>query len=251
MSSKREKFARFGMLTKGLVYSLIGILTGLAALGMGGKQTGPEGALKYLAQQSFGQIILILIAIGLLGYVFWRFYQALTNPQNLDNDAKGYVKRLAYVISGFIYGGFAFYALKLVFNSTTNASGALNTSNNLIIIAVGIGMLVKAAYDIYRAYSENFREEIHESKLSSNEQKLLLKAGKFGHTARGLVIGLMAYLTLSSGFTSGNTINTQTDAFTYIQNEYGTAVLAIIALGLIGYGVYMFIKAKYPSMVIR
>ncbi|HKJ06655.1 MAG TPA: DUF1206 domain-containing protein [Flavobacteriaceae bacterium] len=250
MSSKKEKFARFGMLTKGIVYSLIGVLTALAAFGMGGEKAGAEGALDYLAKQSFGQVILILMALGLLGYVFWRFYQAFANPQNLDNDLKGYVKRFAYVISAFIYGGFAYYAFKLAMGNSSSSSN-MSSTNNTIIIAIGIGMLVKAIYDIYRAYSEKFREGIEESKLSSKEQKVLLNAGKFGHTARGLVIGLMAYLTLSSGLSSSNSISTQTDAFSYIQNEYGSFVLAIFAIGLLGYGIYMFIKAKYPSLMIK
>ena len=250
MSSKKENFARFGMLTKGVVYSLIGVLTALAAFGMGGEQAGTEGALHYIAKQSFGQIILIIMAMGLLGYVFWRLYQAFANPQNLDNDLKGYVKRFAYVISAFIYGGFAYYAFKLAMGSSSSSS-SMSSTNNTIIIAVGIGMLVKAIYDIYRAYSEKFREGIEEAELSNEEQSLLLNAGKFGHTARGLVIGLMAYLTLKSGFSNSNSVSTQTDAFSYIQNEYGSIVLAIFALGLLGYGVYMFIKAKYPNVITK
>ncbi|MDT0642677.1 DUF1206 domain-containing protein [Zunongwangia sp. F363] len=260
MSSKKKNFARFGMAAKGAVYCLIGILTALAAFGQGGEKTGSKGALQYLAQQSYGQILLVIMGIGLLGYVFWRFYQSIGNPKGLHDDAKGYAKRAAYFISGLLYGGLAYYAFKLAFGSGSSSSGGGSSSmmgslmsgsnGDTIAIIIGIGMAIKAIYDIYRAYSGKFREEVEEAGMDEKEQKLLVNAGKFGHTARGLVFGLMAYLTLKSGLSSGSNVQTQTDAFSYIQQEFGSIVLGIVAIGLAGYGVYMLIKAKYPSITV-
>ncbi|WP_300441941.1 DUF1206 domain-containing protein [Christiangramia sp.] len=255
MSSKKENFARFGMAAKGTVYCLIGVLTALAAFGQGGQQTGSKGALQYLSQQSYGQILLILMGIGLLGYVFWRMYQSFANPKGIEDNTKGYAKRAAYFISGLIYGGLAFYALKLAFGGGSGGGksmmGSLMSGSNgdIIAIIIGIGMGIKAIYDLYRAYSGKFREEVEEVGMDPKEQKALINAGKFGHTARGVVFGLMAFFTLKSGF-SGGKISTQTDVFSYIQNEFGSIALGIVALGLVGYGVYMLIKAKYPAMSI-
>ncbi|TBW29274.1 DUF1206 domain-containing protein [Gramella sp. KN1008] len=254
MSSKKKNFARFGMVAKGAVYSIIGVLTALAAFGQGGEQTGGKGALQYLAQQSYGQILLVLMGIGLLGYVFWRFYQSFANPKGLEDNAKGYAKRIAFFISGLIYGGLAFYSFKLAFGSGSGDSksmmGSLMSGSNgdTIAIIIGIGMAIKAIYDLYRAYSGKFREEVEEAGMDHKEQKLLINAGKFGHTARGIVIALMAFLTLRSGLSSGNNIGTQTDAFSFIQNEFGSVAMGIVAIGLVGYGVYMFIKAKHPAI---
>lgn len=256
MSNKKENFARFGMVAKGAVYSLIGTLTALAAFGQGGEQTGSKGALQYLAKQSYGQIMLAILGLGLLGYVFWRMYQTFSNPKNLSDDAKGIGKRVAYFISGLLYGGLAFYSFKLAFGSSGSSGGSssglgslLSGSNGkTIAIIIGIGMAIKAIYDLYRAYSDKFKQEVEELDMNQTERKTLINAGRFGHTARGIVIGLMAYLTLKSGFSSGNSINTKTDAFSFIQNEFGSIALGLVALGLVGYGVYMFIKAKYPSI---
>lgn len=255
MGNKKENFARFGMAAKGAVYSLVGVLTALAAFGQGGQKTGSKGALQYLASQSYGQIMLAILGLGLLGYVFWRMYQTFANPKGLSDDAKGMGKRVAYFISGLLYGALAFYALKLAFGSGGSSSGGsglgslMSGSNGKIFaIIIGIGMAIKAIYDLYRAYSGKFREEVEELGMSQKEQKALINAGMLGHTARGIVFGLMAYLTLKSGFASGNSVNTKTDAFSFIQNEFGSVVLGLVALGLVCYGVYMFIKAKYPSI---
>ncbi|HKJ49555.1 MAG TPA: DUF1206 domain-containing protein, partial [Christiangramia sp.] len=91
---------------------------------------------------------------------------------------------------------------------------------------------------------------VEEAGMDRKEQKTLINAGKVGHTARGAVIGLMAYLTLKSGLSSGNKISTTTDAFSYIQSEFGSIALGIVAIGFVAYGVYMFIKAKYPAITV-
>lgn len=255
MDTKKKNFARFGMLAKGAVYCLIGVLTALAAFGQGGEQTGSTGSIQYLARQSYGQVLIIVLGIGLLGYVFWRMYQAFGNPQGLKDDFKGYGKRVAYFISGLIYGGLAVYALFLAFGS--NASGGnsgsgliTGSAEAVIVLFVGIGLVIKAVYDLYRAYSGSFREDVEETRMSPKEQKLLINAGKFGHTSRGIVLGLMAFLTLKSGASSGGDLTSQTDAFGYIQTEFGSLVLGVVAIGFIGYGIYMFIQAKYPAMAI-
>ncbi len=252
MTIRKENFARFGFVAKGAVYLLTGILTALAALDSGGEKTGGKGALKYLAEQSYGQILLLAVGSGLLGYVFWRFYQSFANPKGLEKDFKGTAKRIAFFISGLIYSVLAYYAFKLVFDSGQgdNATGSLiqGTKGVIVMLAFGLGMAIKALYDLYRAYSGKFRKEVKETGMNQKEQEALINAGKFGHTARGLVFGLMAFLTLRSGLSSGNDLGTQADAFSYIQNEFGSFALSIVATGLVGYGVYMLIKAKYPSI---
>lgn len=256
MASKKENFARFGMVAKGAVYAIIGVLTALAAFGQGGQKTGSKGALQYLAEQSYGQILLAIMGLGLIGYFFWRMYQVFGNPGQFDDDIKGIGKRIGFFISGLVYGGLAYYSLRLAFGGGSSSGGGSSltssiTSNDTLAIIVGIGLAIKAIYDLYRAYSGKYREEVEEAGMGPDERKVLVNAGKFGHTARGIVIAIMSYLTLKSGFGGGSGVGTQSDAFTYIENEFGSVVLGIVALGLVGYGVYMFIKAKYPSIVIR
>lgn len=111
MDSKKETLSRIGMLSKGIVYLLIGILTALTAFGQGGNKTSGKGALEFLAQQSYGQILLVIIGLGLFGYLFFRLYQAIADLKNHGDDVKGYVMRGSYVISGLVYGSLAQVAI--------------------------------------------------------------------------------------------------------------------------------------------
>ncbi len=55
-----------GYAAKGIVYAITGILTYMAAFNMGGQQTGSKRVMYFLEKQFFGNVLLTLIALGLL-----------------------------------------------------------------------------------------------------------------------------------------------------------------------------------------
>src|SRR5688500_3186267 len=106
-----ERFARFGLVSKGVVYCLMGILSVLAAFGLSQKNGDKAEALKTIYSQPFGQIILVIIGVGLLGYVMLRFFQAFKDIDNKGKDMKGVLNRIGYTLSAFLYLGIGAYAL--------------------------------------------------------------------------------------------------------------------------------------------
>src|SRR5438128_10242426 len=71
--------ARAGFAARALVYATIGVLAGRAALGDGGKTTDTHGAIQSLGEGTFGQVVLVLVALGLTGYAVWRFIQGIVD----------------------------------------------------------------------------------------------------------------------------------------------------------------------------
>ena len=259
MNNKKEKLARFGIATKGAIYCLIGILTAMSALGTGGKKTGSSGVLDFIAQQTFGQVLLFIVGLGICGFVFWRFYQAIEDPEDKGSDAKGLARRIGYASSGVFYGFLAFIAFKTAIGAGSGSSGNGNESfvatllgetyGQILVGVLGAVFLGKAAYQLWRAYSEKFANKVKETGLAQKAQKLILNTGKVGYTARGIVIGIISFLTFKAAFTANSESAGGTkDAFQFLQNEFGTIVLIVIAVGLIAYGVFMFVKARYREM---
>ena len=67
---------RAGLVARGVVYAVIGVLALKLALGDGGKATSQQGALKTVAREPFGKVLLVCVAIGLGGYAIWRLVRA-------------------------------------------------------------------------------------------------------------------------------------------------------------------------------
>lgn len=59
-----------------------------AAFGSGGQTTGSKGTLQQIASGSFGQVLLVVIGIGLAGYALWRLAMATLDPKREGTGAK-------------------------------------------------------------------------------------------------------------------------------------------------------------------
>ena len=251
-----ENFAKFGHYAKGVVYILIGGLTAFAAFGLGGKVTGARGTVQFILEQPFGRIMLGAVALGLFGYVLWRFYQAIKDPQNRGSDTKGIAKRIGYAWSGLIYGALAIYSAFLAYRGYDNGGSSgdkrqMFVSKVLswdlgewIIGIIAVGTILLGLYQIYRAISERYLKNIN---ISSEHRDLFKKAGKVGYIARGIVWGVIGYMLLQAALhTSSGQAGSTESAFQFLRDStYGPILMGIVALGLACYGIFMFIKGKY------
>ena len=114
-----EWLARGGFVARGVVYGIIGILALKLAFGVGGKATDQKGALETLAQQPFGKVLLILVAVGLAGYALWRFVRAaLGHGVEATNDS-GF-DRVAALASGVVYAGLCAIAISILVGSVAS-----------------------------------------------------------------------------------------------------------------------------------
>jgi hypothetical protein len=71
-----ELLARCGFAARALIDGIIGVLPIELAAGAGGKTTDQRTALETLARQPLGEVLLVLVAIGMAGYSLWRLAHA-------------------------------------------------------------------------------------------------------------------------------------------------------------------------------
>lgn len=258
MSSNKETIARIGVATKGVIYTLIGVLTAYATLNAHKNVTSSKGVLKYLASQSFGQILLLIISLGIICYVAWRLYLALKFPEDEDNnDSKSIIKRIGYFISAMSYGLLAFSAIEILITQSGSGSSKQTWISLLldqswgvyVIYLIALGLAIKGAYELYRAYSGKFKNRITGAELDSNSETFLLVIGKIGFTARGIVFGVLAYLFFKAASRSNADMagGTKT-AFSFLYEQGGLIMLGVVALGLALYGVYLIASSRYRNI---
>ncbi len=255
--NKKEIFARIGIATKGLFYCLIGLLTTMAAIGMSNSEdTGTKGSLEFLSDNLLGKIILIAAAAGLACYVFWKWMQAFSDSDDKGDDAKGLAKRTGYFLSGLFYALIAFTAVQLVIGASSGGGDKSYVAMLLSkpfgkFLVAGLALIYfgRAAYMIYIAYSGKFKEKIDHAGLDSKVQKTILITGKIGYTARGIVIGILAFLTTKAAIYSSSGQTGGTDkAFEFLKGEFGIIVLLVIAVGLFSYGGFLLLKSLYRNL---
>ena len=260
VSSKVKPIAQAGLLAKGIVYTLLGILAFMAAFHIAGQSTknaDKEGVLSFIQKQTGGQVMLAIIALGLLCYSVWRGIQTFGDTEDKGNDAKGIAVRSRYFFSGLIYASLAVYAIKMLFS---HAGGSGKNKQNIVqellnkpagewIIGILAAIMIAVGiYQIYYSFTEKYKKHIDKAGKNSNK-KLLLLAGKFGYLARGIVWLIIGWLFVKAAINSNSSEAGDTSkAFTFLsESSYGSYLLAAIGLGLICYGVFNFIRVKYEK----
>jgi hypothetical protein len=252
-----ENLARFGYAARGVVFIVIGFLSLQAARGSGGQTTDPQGALKTISQQSFGQVMLFILGVGLLGYAIWRLVMALCDSENKGSDAKGVAKRIGYALTGLAYGGLAFTAFQLVRGAQAqsgNLSRADWTARVLaqpfgrwLIVLAGLIVIGIALNTLYKAYSAKFLEPLNTGTMSQTEKTWVTRAGRAGYAARGVVFIPMGWFLIRAGLQSDaqETGGLGQALSALAQQPYGPWLLGIVATGLIAYGLFSFCEAYY------
>ncbi len=258
MDNSLKTIARIGYIAKGVVYGLTGILTSLAAFDLGAEKTDRLRVLAFLEEQTFGNILLALLGAGLLCYSFWRYIQAISDPENIGDDKKAKIQRIAFFISGCIYFGLGLLAFYRIFTVGGPSSGSgnsvqqspwISTDVGLIIVAfVGLCFISTGIYQFIRLYKLDFVKKFQLKSIHDEKRrKTILNSAYMGMSARGIIFLIIGYFALQASFTAHpSEIKTTMEAFSFLEDAtYGAWVLGVVAAGLVAYAIYMFMMAKY------
>jgi hypothetical protein len=253
-----ERIARFGYATKGAVYIVVGALATMAALGRGGKATDTRGALQAIEQQPFGKFVLGTVAFGLIGYVAWRWLEAIADPEEKGTGLKGICIRIGYMGSGFVYAGLALTAAKVLIDvgnpdSSTQAQRdwvarflSVPYGRWLVGLAgacvVGFGL-----YQLYKGISAKFRKRLKLGEMSDSKKFWATMSGRLGYMARGIVFCIVGSFLIQSARHFNPSEAKGLDAVLRVLSEspFGPWALATVAAGLFAYGLYMLVEARY------
>ncbi len=256
-----ETAARFGLSAKGVVYCLSGLIAVMAALHFGGnsvKDAGKGGVFGFIEDQPFGKWLLLVVAIGLVCYTIWRWIQAFKDTEHKGSDKKGFSKRFTYFFSGLVYASLAVYAMKIVLGNSSNSGGDKQQDwaaklldqpfGQWLVGIVAVIMIGTGLYQLYRAFSGKYKKYVKEA-LHHDTAGWVSKVGVAGYTARGIVWLILGWMFIKAAFhANAKEAGGSDEALGWLQqSSYGTILLAAVAIGLICYGVFMFLRAKYQE----
>src|SRR5437588_5887189 len=257
-----SRLARLGYAVKGVVYLIIGLLAVQLAVGQGGKLTDQRGALQTIAEQPFGKFLLVIVTIGLVGFALWSFIQAVFDTEGKGRDAKGIASRIGYAVVGASYALLSYATFQIVAGTGSGASNSTSRTQDwtalllnqhfgpALVIIVGIGVLGVAVYLFVKAYSANFKSRLNLAQLSAKMRKLMIDLGRFGYAALGVVFSIIGIFLIVAAYqhNAKQAIGLDGAVRELARQPSGQFLLGIIALGLIAYGLYSFVEARYRRL---
>jgi hypothetical protein len=253
-----ETLARVGYASRGVLYIIIGALAISLAMGSGGQTTGSRGALQTIANQPLGTAALVVIALGLFGYAAWRISQAFANPQHLGSDAKSVLRRVGYAVRALVYGSLAVAAARIALgDSSGGSSGGQSDGLTATVMGmpagrwiVGLVGLIIIAYGIHRlvqAWQADIGKHMRLGEVSHDTGRWIIHVSRFGIAARGVIFVMIGWFFVQAAVQyDPSEAGGVAQALNSLAGEsYGQWLLGIVALGLVAFGVYSLLQAKY------
>ncbi|HEV2914644.1 MAG TPA: DUF1206 domain-containing protein [Pyrinomonadaceae bacterium] len=253
-----ERIARFGYATKGAVYIVVGALATLAASGRGGETTDARGALQAIEDQPFGKFALGMVAFGLIGYVAWRWIQAIADTDDKGAGLKGILIRIGYAGSGLVYAGLALTAAKILIDvGEPDSSGEVQRHwtarlmsvpyGRWLVGLVGAGVVGFGLYQMYKGLRAKFRKRLKLGQMSFTKKAWATVSGRIGYAARGVVFCIVGSFLIQAAlhYNPREAQGLEGALDTLYRQPYGQWMLGAVAAGLIVYGLYMMVEARY------
>lgn len=250
---------RFGLAAKGVSYVIVAVIAIKVALA-GGRAEDRDGALQALADETFGWALLLLLAAGFGGYALWRFACAFGDRDDHGDDATGLAKRAGDFAKGLLYLGLAATAI-LVLTGARQGRGSGEEDEataaaldlplgRWIVGAVGLAVVGAGLFNGVRALTATFRKDLRTGMMRQAEERWYTALGVFGHLARGVVFALIGVFLLRAAWEHDPDEAIALDgALRKLAGEaYGPFLLGTVACGLLAYGLFCFVQARYREV---
>ncbi|MER5874040.1 DUF1206 domain-containing protein [Streptomyces sp. NPDC002044] len=251
----RKIAARGGLIARGVLYVLVGVLAVRIAFGEGGQEADRQGALQELAAKPFGGFLVWAVGIGLVCMMLWRLSEAVFGAAGPDGGKTS--KRLASAARAVFYGVIAFSVLSFAAGSGGESGDQQSrdmTSKAMELPggpwwvgAVGLGIGVAGVVIAVQAARRTFRKHLEMTGVSPGVRKAVDVLGVLGGVARGIVFaaagGFVVYAAVRFDPAEAKGMDDTLRALT--QTPAGPWLLVAVAVGLVLFGVFSWAMARW------
>ena len=258
-SASLELLARVGLIAYGVVHLLIGWLAlHIAWRTSASKSADVSGALRTLADQPFGKILLWLVAVGLVALALWQASEAIWRYRNLQG-AKRVRKQVTSGAKAAIYAALGASAASVALGSGSlssqsqqqTASGVLAwPGGQMIVVVTGLIIIGVGVAGMVKGVTKSFSEEIDTSSMSPVARKGVARLGQVGYIAKGVALGvvgaLLSYAALTFERLKAQGLDGALHAI--LAQPFGRFLLTAVALGFMAFGLFAMLQSRYRRM---
>jgi len=252
---------RIGFCARGFLWAAIGGVAASAAFTRN-KAQGPQGALDVVASNTGGNVILILVTIGIFSYAGWRFFEGL---YGLRLDPKG-TKWMRF-INGYVvpFASFIIYIAFGISNIVTIINGKRNNNSSVISSlgnhTIGKIFLQLAAVILFGValgwivmlFQRKFKEGIDREKFDKLPRWAVITIYTLvilGTIGRVILFILLAVLLSRVVWDSSISVGGFGDALGQLQTNVGGKIfLVFIGVLLVLFGLYSCIMSRFKEFL--
>ena len=248
---------RLGLVAYGLVHLLVaGIALGLAWHQPTGSSANTTGALRTLAEEPLGRLLLWGVAGGFAALVLWQVGEALVGHRDKDGSRRTF-ERLGSVGRAVVYGALGYSALRIAAGGSGGGRQVDELSTQLMALpggqlmvgAIGLGIVAVGGYLVYKGLTGKSEEHLTARGKSGTDGSWIVRIGQVGHVGKGvaliLVGGLFGWAAVTYDPKRAGGLDV---ALSTVRDQpLGPAALTVIALAIGCFGLYCFAWARYAA----
>lgn len=255
-STTVEHLARLGLLSRGLIWLILGVLAAQVALGADDR-VDKNGALHAIADKPLGEVLLVVLTVGFLGYAAWRLLEGSVGHRDQEEGRKRWTKRGSSLFRGGIYlflaGSTAKYLVTGGSNDKTQPLTArvmAHTGGQTLVFLVGAGIVIGGLAMAVRAFRQKFEDNLKTGQMPGRLRSATRLIGTTGLASRGLVFVLIGGFLVKAAldFEPQKAKGLDASLKTLAGQAYGPYLLFAAAVGLLAFAVWSFIEARYRDI---
>ncbi|MEV4811937.1 DUF1206 domain-containing protein [Micromonospora avicenniae] len=250
-----ELLTRAGFVGYGIVHLLFAWLALQIAFGRSAADGDQSGALRTLAAQPLGKVLVVVTGVGLLAMAIWQALEAATGHR-AERGRQRTWERLASLGRTLVYLYFAWTAFKVFSDAASNSAdqqealtGRVMESTGgrwlvglagLVLAAIGVGLVV---YGLVKRFEKHLRT----GEMSPRTRKFARRLGVAGYTAKGVAYAIAGLLVIVAAVNYDPEKARGLDAALHTLREqaYGSLLLTLVALGIAAFGLFCFLQSRY------
>ncbi|MBG6085037.1 DUF1206 domain-containing protein [Zhihengliuella flava] len=245
-----EHLARSGYVTSGLLHVVLGSLVAIVASG-GSAEADQSGALNAVAAQPLGTVVLWIASSACLLLALWHCGSAVFHQSSTLDRLRAGGSAAVFAVIGVVVLRYALGARQSSSDSTQSLSALLMQSvwGAALLIAIGVGVLAVAGYHVFKGATRRFLQDLGALPHSA-VRRVVTFAGVVGYVSKGVVLTALGLLFIVATIQRDPEDSSGLDGAVQALRDQpaGPVILGVLAAGLVFYGIYQVVRARYDTM---
>jgi len=246
-----EKAARAGYAVSGVLHLILGFIVAKIGFGSGG-EADQSSALSNIGEAPLGNVLLWVAVVAFAALAAWQVADALRG----GNDTKDRVKAAG---KAALYAALAFTTASIALgsggsNGDSKSQGFATSlmsapAGRILVGAVGVGIIVGAAYHVRKGWTKKFLEDLKPTP-GRELSKAVRSVGSIGYVAKGVALGVVGVLFTYAAVTADPDKAKGLDGAveSLLGAPGGAVIVVLVGIGFAAYGLYSFARARYARM---